>query len=160
MRQRDEKRSFMRASITALAMLHLGAVELRAADGPECFSPHLKVNVCEKAREAQAGIARSLPMVLNSTMTMESITVFGKRLAFTIRWHLTKSEYDNAFIAANDRLLGPGVARLKAEAMATNGVCGNPPVAAFVRLGGEIQYNYATSDGIMLFQPLVSNCPR
>jgi hypothetical protein len=39
-----------------------------------------------------------------------------------------------------------------------NYVCGVEPLAAFVRLGGQMQYNYVTSDNFLAFSPLVDRC--
>src|ERR1700741_3543433 len=77
--------------IRLLLIMILGAAlasSARAAaeDGPECFSKFTKFNVCEKAREAQVGLAATLPMKMNANITMSTAIVSGPRLVITAIW--------------------------------------------------------------------------
>ena len=113
-----------------LLIVILGAAlasNARAAseDGPECFSKFTKFNVCEKAREAQAGLAATLPMKLNANITMSTAVA-----------DLT----------------------LKMDVATKNSVCSLGLMAAFVRLGGQVQYLYRTLDGSIVLSPVVAAC--
>jgi hypothetical protein len=124
-------------------------------DGPECFSKFTKFNVCEKAREAQAGLAATLPMKLNANITMSTVIVQGPRVIITAIWNLDKAEFDARILANNTTLAD---LTLKMDAATKNSVCSLDVMAAFVRLGGQVQYAYRTLDGFTVLSPLVTAC--
>jgi hypothetical protein len=126
-----------------------------AHDGPECFSKFTKFNACEKAREAQAGLAATLPMKLNTNITMSTAIVQGPRVIITAIWNIDKAEFD-ARIHANSTTAVD--LTLKMDAATKNSVCSAEALAAFVRLGGQVQYAYRTLDGFIVLSPLVTVC--
>jgi hypothetical protein len=126
-----------------------------AQDGPECFSKLTKFNVCEKAREAHAGLVATLPMKLNTNITMSTAIVQGPRIIITAVWNIDKAEFD-ARINANSTTVAD--LTLKMDAATKNSVCSAGVLAAFVRLGGQVQYAYRTLDGFIVLSPLVTAC--
>jgi len=128
-----------------------------AEDGPECFSPYTKTNVCEYARTAQAATAPTLPMKLNANLTIATVAAVGPRLIYTAVLNLTAAE---AEAMANGRGISMQDWAAKMGDNTRNSVCSMDALAAFVRLGGEVQYLYKTADGRVLFSPLVqrSDC--
>ena len=126
-----------------------------AEDGPECFSKFTKFNVCEKAREAQVGLAATLPMKMNANITMSTAIVSGPRLVITAIWNIDKAEFD-ARLQANNMTVAD--LALKMDVATKNSVCSMDVMAAFVRLGGQVQYAYRTLDGFIVLSPLVAAC--
>ena len=141
--------------IATLGATLAGNAGASAQDGSECFSRFTKLNVCEKAREAQAGLAATLPMKLNANITMSTAIVQGPRVIITAIWNLDKAEFD-ARIRANNTTLAD--LTLKMDAATKNSVCSLDVMAAFVRLGGQVQYAYRTLDGHIVLSPLVTAC--
>src|SRR4030088_3486372 len=90
--------------IVTLGATLAGNAGASAQDGSECFSRFTKLNVCEKAREAQAGLAATLPMKLNANITMSTAIVQGPRVYITAIWNIDKAEFD-ARIKANSTTL-------------------------------------------------------
>jgi hypothetical protein len=132
-----------------------GSAVAATQDGPECFSKFTKFNICEKAREAQAGLAATLPMKLNANITMSTAIVQGPRLYITAIWNIDKAEFD-ARIKANSTTLAD--LTLKMDAATKNSICSMDVMAAFIRLGGQVQYAYRTLDGFIVLSPLVTAC--
>jgi hypothetical protein len=126
-----------------------------ASEGPDCFSKFTKFNVCEKAREAQAGLAATLPMKLNANITMSTAIVQGPRVIITAIWNIDKSEFD-ARLQANNMTVAD--LTLKMDVATKNSVCSLGLMAAFVRLGGQVQYLYRTLDGSIVLSPVVAAC--
>ena len=126
-----------------------------AQDGSECFSRFTKFNVCQKAREAQAGLAATLPMKLNANITMSTAIVQGPRVIITAIWNIDKSEFD-ARLQANNMTVAD--LTLKMDVATKNSVCSLGLMAAFVRLGGQVQYLYRTLDGSIVLSPVVAAC--
>jgi len=144
-----------------LLIVILGAVlpsNTRAAaaeDGPECFSKFTKFNVCEKAREAQAGLAATLPMKVNANITMSTASVAGPRVVLTAIWNIDKAEFD-ARLQAGKMTVADLTSKM--EVATKNSVCSLDLMAAFVRLGGQVQYLYRSLDGFIVLSALVAAC--
>lgn len=142
-----------------LLIVILGAALARnaraAEDGPECFSHLTKFNVCEKAREAQAGLAATLPMKMNTSITMSTAIVQGPRIIITAIWNIDKAEFHARLQASNMTVAD---LNSKMDVATKNSVCSMDVMAAFVRLGGQVQYLYRTLDGFVLLSPLVGAC--
>lgn len=47
----------------------------------------------------------------------------------------------------------------KIELMTHNHVCSIKVMAAFIGLGGQIQYLYKTEEGLTVLSPVVTSCP-
>jgi hypothetical protein len=146
----------MRLLLIALTGAALaGYAKAGAQDGPECFSKFTNFNVCEKAREAQAGLAATLPMKMNANITMSTAIVQGPRIIITAIWNIEKVDFD-ARLQANSMTLADLTSKM--DAATKNSVCSMDVMAAFVRLGGQVQYAYRTLDGFIVLSPLVSGC--
>lgn len=137
------------------AALASNARAAAAEDGPECFSKFTKFNVCEKAREAQAGLAATLPMKMNANITMSTAITQGPRVIITAIWNIDKAEFD-ARLQANNITVADLSSKM--DVATKNSVCSLELMAAFVRLGGQVQYNYRTLDGFIVLSPLVAAC--
>lgn len=121
-----------------------------------CVSKYTKTDVCAFARKMQVGMAPSLPMVVSSNITISTILAVGPRIVFNAVWSQTKAEVDAKILAA-------GLTRSRFTEMiaerSNNWICGAETTAAFVRLGGEVQYTYKTLDGFPVASPLITDCP-
>jgi hypothetical protein len=126
-----------------------------AQDGPDCFSSATSFNACAYARNLAAEQAPSLPKTISSEMTVSSIAAVGRRITFYLTWARTKAQVER-------EMVGQTIVEVAARAQATtvNSVCSQAPTAAFIRLGGEIQYLYKTTDGFVVLSPTVTTCPR
>jgi hypothetical protein len=137
------------------AALASNARAVAAADGPECFSEVTKFNVCEKARDTQARLAATLPMKMNANITMSTAIVQGPRLIVTVIWNIDQAVFDTRLQANNTTVAD---LTLKMDVATKNSVCSLDVMAAFVRLGGQVQYTYRTLDGFIVLSPLVAAC--
>ncbi|MCA1533843.1 hypothetical protein I6F21_14865 [Bradyrhizobium sp. NBAIM03] len=137
------------------AALACNASAVAAQDGPECFSKFTKFNVCEKAREAQAGLAATLPMKMNANITMSTAIATGPRVIIAAVWNIDKAEFD-ARLKANNTTVADLASKM--DIATKNSVCSLDVMAAFVRLGGQVQYLYRTLDGTIVMSPLVAAC--
>jgi hypothetical protein len=126
-----------------------------ATSGPECFSKFTKFNVRQKAREVQPEFAAALPMNLNANITMSTAVVLGPRIILTAVWNIEKAALD-ARLQANTMTLVELSAKM--DATTKNSVCSLDVMAAFVGLGGQVQYLYKTVDGFVVLSPVVTAC--
>ena len=138
-----------------IAVIALVSTNALAEDDP-CLSKLTKTDICAYAKEMQVKTARSLPMPISSTVTVRSIIADGPRTVLGAVWAQTDTEIEA-------RLAATGVARpalvQKIAEMTRNYVCRTDDLAAFVRLGGEMQYVYVTRDNFPVASPLVTTCP-
>jgi hypothetical protein len=151
------RRSSSLASVLpATILLCCASRSLAADDGPECFSKYTKTNVCDFARQAQATVAPTLPMQINGNVIIVSAVVAGPRLVFVAAWKIRAAEAE-----AMVRSRGASMDDWKSNVLVAtrNTVCSQEVTAAFVRLGGQVQYLYKDPDGQILFSPLVDACP-
>lgn len=122
-----------------------------AEDDP-CFS---KADICAYAKEVQATLAPSLPMVVSSNITLRNVAAVGPRIVFGAMWAQTNAEVEA-------RILDAGVSRdvyvQKMYEITRNYVCNAEAMAAFVGDGGEVQYVYMTRDNFPVASPLVAAC--
>ncbi|MET4233364.1 hypothetical protein ABIA85_006657 [Bradyrhizobium sp. LA6.10] len=123
-----------------------------AEDGPECFSQYTKTNVCGYARTAQAAVAPTLPMKASANLTIVSVAAAGPRLVYVAAMSSSAAEAE-AMARARGISMQDWAAQV--DDYTRNSVCSMEALAAFVRLGGEVQYFYKGSDGRVLFSPLV-----
>lgn len=139
--------------LMAAALLIVGSAA--AQDGKECFSEFTKYNVCEKARDIQRTVATSLPMKLNANITVSMVVAAGPRVVMYAVWHMSKSDLD-ASLRAGGMSLADLAARMSQATR--NSVCTQSFMAAFIRLGGQVQYLYKTEDGHIVLEPVVTTC--
>ena len=142
----------MRAT-TALAFVVTLAGDVIAQD--ECFPNLIKFDICAQARTIQSKMASTLPMRLNAEITLQHIIAIGSRLSMTVVWHLSNSKLQSRMSAAS---MSRDDLKAKMEAQTDSMVCGDDALAAFVGLGGEIQYVYRTEDAVPVYSPLVTTC--
>lgn len=127
------------------------------ASADECLSPATKYDICAKAKEMQSEIAKALPMRLNQNMVWQSVVVAGPRLTASVVWEQTMSELEsmlrNAGMVKSDLLA-------KLQTSTQSMVCSKSVMAAFVRLGGQVEYQYSTKDFVAVGGALVDSCQR
>lgn len=143
-----------RCILSALVAVPL-AIPAVAQDGKECFSSMTKFNVCEAAREIQRELAASLPMKMNANITLSMASVVGPRIAVIAIWHKKKSEVDASLQQSAMSLSDLEVRMAQAT---RNLVCSQAAMAAFLRLGGQVQYIYRTEDAITVMSLIISAC--
>ncbi|ATU92744.1 hypothetical protein B5P45_25190 [Phyllobacterium zundukense] len=121
-----------------------------------CLSKHTKFDLCEASRGFQAEVAPSLPMKLNANTTLERVAAIGPSVVMYAAWAQTYAEFQAKLEAA-------GVAKEvyieNLNTMTKTMICGQEPTAAFVRLGGVMQYHYRTADAVPVTMATVSECP-
>lgn len=137
----------------ALTTACLSAVSYAQEDA--CLSPTARFDVCQYAREVQEGTASSLPMQLNANMVLERVAAIGPRVAFYAAWSASSADLETALLNArtSEKAIKEGMVT-QTRTM----VCGQETTAAFIRLGGEIQYLYRLSDGAPFMSVLVDRC--
>jgi hypothetical protein len=145
----------MKIILTLIACLFVTSAHA-AEEDPSCFSPVMGFNVCDAARKLQAAGATMLPQKMNANLTIVSVIAAGPRLIFTAMWRLSKADME-----ATQQQGGFTRDQWSAniQQATQNSVCSGRATAAFVRLGGQVQYLYMTSDGFRAFEPLVERCP-
>ena len=127
-----------------------------AQDSEQCFSKYTRFNICQKAREIQVEFAKSLPQKMSNQVTASAVAVVGPRLILTATWQVTRSGLDERIQSSGmtpERLLQ------SMDTLTQNLVCSQETMAAFIRLGGEMQYVYRTLDGQVVASPSVRTCP-
>jgi hypothetical protein len=153
--KRAAQRSEMRTLLLMAATLLMTANTADAQDGKECYSEVTKYNVCEKARDIQRMVAPSLPMKMNANITLSMVSVAGPRVTIIAIWNIKKPELD-ASLRASGMSLADLDARMSQSTQ--NSVCSQALMAAFIRLGGQVQYLYKTEDGYVVLAPAVTAC--
>jgi hypothetical protein len=142
--------------MAVLAVLLFIANAAFAQDGPDCFSKFTHFNICEKAREYQHALAATLPMNLSANITLSTVAVIGPRVSITAIWHTSKADMDTSLGAGN---MSHSDFEKRMDQLTRNSVCSQNAMAAFVRLGGQMQYIYKTEDQFVVLSPTVTNCP-
>ena len=140
--------------VAGMLLIADGAV---AQDGAECFSKYTKFNICEKAREFQRTLALSLPMTMNANITLTMAAAEGPRVVIIAIWHISKADMD-ASLRVGNMSLTDLEARMNEGTQ--NSVCSQDAMAAFIRLGGQMQYIYKTEDQFVVLSPTVTACPH
>lgn len=141
--------------LSAIAIWGLLCTSAPAQDGPECFSQFTKFNVCEKAREMHGLLAAQLPQKMNANITLAGAFVAGRRVIIKGSWAATRSQI--AQMALENGISQKQWGELVQQAT-QNLVCSNAVLSAFVRLGGQMQYVYQSTDNFEIFSALVETC--
>jgi hypothetical protein len=94
-------------------------------------------------------------MKMNANITMSAAIVQGPRVIIAAIWNIDKAEFD-ARLQANNMTVAD--LTLKMDVATKNSVCSLDVMAAFVRLGGQVQNVYRTLDGFIVLSPLVAAC--
>ena len=130
--------------------------EGRAQSPNECLSKYTKFDVCAAAQELQSHMAQSLPLRMNSEMSIISAFATGSRVGMMAIWDLTQMDLQ-ARLIANKMTQEQLIAAV--EKHTQNIMCSQESTAAFIRLGGQLQFKYQTTDGFAIASPLVVACP-
>ena len=141
---------------TVLALSFLSVARANAENDAICLSKFTHFDICKDAQNIQQHVAPLLPMKMNSEMTFLSISAIGPRLGISINWKLSKPELVERLKLNN---LTDQQLEVKMQEQSESYVCNTQNLAAFVRLGGEIQYHYLTTDNTPIASPIVSRCP-
>ena len=96
-------------------------------------------------------------MDTSANITMSMVAADGPRVIMIMIWHITKADMD-ATLRADNMLPADLAARMNEGTQ--NSICSQGPMAAFVRLGGQIQYIYKTEDQFVVLSPTVTACPK
>ena len=139
-----------------LAFSFLSVSTAKAEDIAGCLSEFTNFDICKDAQNIQQHVSPLLPIKMNSEMTFLSIIAIGPKLGININWLLSKSELAERLKLNN---LTDQQLEVKMQVQSENYVCNTENLAAFVRLGGEIQYHYLTTDNFPIASPIVFKCP-
>ncbi len=120
-----------------------------------CLSEYTKFDICAEAKKIHSALAKITPQKMNTEMTLQHAIVLENRLVMIVVWQMD----DDALTA---RLSAAGMDRnslyTKFKTQTKSAVCSQKTLAAFVGLGGEVQYIYRTLDAIEIASLLVSTC--
>jgi hypothetical protein len=94
-------------------------------------------------------------MRVSSEMTITTIVAAGNRIVMTATWELTEAQYREQLTA---RHITPEQFEAHMQRLTQRLACGQEAAAAFVTLGGQIQYSYVSSDGHPIVAPIIDNC--
>lgn len=111
--------------------------------------------MCEKARELHRALAPLLPIKVSANATMSAAIVAGPRVIIVGSWNMTKSQLDQSLRARN---LSPSQFQDRMQQQTQNAICSMKIIPAFVRLGGQVEYIYKTTDGYVFASPTVTFC--
>lgn len=142
----------------ALFFLLCLAPQASAGDeGVNCKPNVTGFDVCAEARFIQLSLAKSLPKQINANILLEQATVAGPRITMRAVWSLSDADLASSLSAS-----GSTKAELatKMQALANDFVCKQAVLAAFVRLGGEMEYLYETTDAVVVATPVIKDCPE
>jgi hypothetical protein len=138
-----------------VVLASIAATSATAQVPKECRANYGEVDLCAAARTISDDIAPTLPVRLAGDMSLTTITATGRRIIMSATWGLTDGQFREQltirhitaeqFAAHLDRL----TKRL---------ACTSKPEAAFVTLGGEIEYHYVASDGYVIAAPVITTC--
>ena len=123
----------------------------------ECQSRYTHYDVCAKASEVQRELAPLLPMQMISTMTLSTVIAVGPLLAFSVVW---KIEHRELMLSLTNIGKTMDDLTVTMEAQTSTLVCGQDVLAAFVGLGGKIEYNYRTLDAVPITSITIQDCPE
>src|SRR5262245_51991427 len=137
------------------AALAVIAGPVMAQTTSECSPNSEGCDVYEAAAMIQRHLASTLPMRVSREMVVTTVVVSGRRLVMTATWELTEVQFNDQLKAHN---LTIERFQVKMQRFTQHMVCGLKPVAAFLRLGGEVQYSYVTNDGHPIVAPVIKGC--
>ena len=114
------------------------------------------VDVCEIARRISDETASTLPMQLNSNLSIQTVFAEQNTVSLVARLNYTHAHLDQTLVAAgvsNDKMLKVLIKTAK------NGVCTrSSKTEYFVERGGQVRYIYQFQDGTTYTSILVSSC--
>jgi hypothetical protein len=121
----------------------------------ECKAKYGPIDLCARARSISDRIAPALPMRVSSELTITTIVAAGNRVIMTATWELTEAQYREQLTS---RHITPEQFEAHMQRLTQRLACRAEAAAAFVTLGGQIQYSYVSSDGHLIVAPVIDNC--
>ena len=121
----------------------------------ECKAKYGPIDLCARARTISDRLAPALPMRVSSEMTITTIMAAGNRVIMTATWELTEAQYREQLTIHH---ITPEQFEAHMQRLTQRLACGQEAAAAFVSLGGQIQYSYVSSDGHPIVAPVIDNC--
>jgi hypothetical protein len=126
------------------------------AQVPEgCRANYGEVDLCAAARTIRDHVAPKLPARLAADMSLTTITATGRRIIMSATWGLTEAQFREQL---NIRHITAEQFAAHLERLTKGLACTSKPEAAFVTLGGEIEYHYVASDGYAIAAPVITTC--
>jgi DNA-binding CsgD family transcriptional regulator len=113
------------------------------------------MDLCAAARTIRDHVAPNLPARLAADMSLTTITATGRRIIMSATWGLTEAQYREQL---KIRHISEEQFAAHLQRLTTRLACSSKPEAAFVTLGGEIEYHYVASDGYPIAAPVVRAC--
>jgi hypothetical protein len=121
----------------------------------ECKAKYGPIDLCARARTISDRLAPALPMRVSSEITITTIVAAGNRVIMTATWELTEAQYREQLTIHH---IMPEQFEAHMQRLTQRLACGQEAAAAFVNLGGQIQYSYISSDGHPIVAPVIDNC--
>jgi hypothetical protein len=88
-------------------------------------------------------------------MSLTTITATGRRIIMSATWELTEALFREQLTI---RHITTEHFAAHLERLTKRLACTSKPEAAFVTLGGEIEYHYVASDGFAIAAPVITTC--
>lgn len=145
----------MRCRCIALGLFAAASTSALAQISEGCRGNYGAVDLCAAARTIRDPVAPKLPLRLASDMSVTTITASGRRIIMSATWGLTEAQYREQLTVRHitEEQFADHLQRLT-----TRLACSSKPEAAFVTLGGEIEYHYVASDGYPIAVAVVETC--
>lgn len=126
------------------------------AESDPCYPNLIRTNVCDIARQLQEAAAPALPMAISREVVLVSVLAFGPRVTLVGMWQYTQAELETLFAQYGMTLAD---LKKKMDQQAATFACSQETTAAFIELGGEVEYIYRTKDGFNLRDIVLKDCP-
>ena len=110
--------------------------------------------MCESAHDQRSPCA-SLANARELRNDNTTIMAAGNRVIMTATWELTEAQYREQLTIHH---ITPEQFEAHMQRLTQRLACGQEPAAAFVTLGGQIQYSYISGDGHPIVAPVIDNC--
>jgi hypothetical protein len=145
----------MNAKIIAIIISALSLISTKVSGANDCAPEG--IDICKMAREVSDSIAPSLPMQLNSNLTIQTIFAFQNVIVLT-----AFLKYDSSLL---QRMLDENKMSMveltqKMNDMAKGGMCKpKSTTIAFIQMGGVIRYVYKFFNGEEFLTVNITGCP-
>jgi hypothetical protein len=138
-----------------MVLASIAATSATAQVSKECRANYGEVDLCAAARTIRDHIAPTLPVRLAADMSLATITATGRRIVMSATWGLTEAQFREQLTI---RHITAEQFAAHLQRLTKRLACSSKPEAAFVTLGGEIEYRYVASDGFAIAAPLIVSC--
>lgn len=149
-----EVERFGRNCPPASELLQARASELSAFKG-ECSTEFTRLNLCEEARRVADGAKSILPIRVDQELTILSLASEGRKLRMTAKWDLSMVRMHSRMKANNVT-----IEELKAQLRqaGSDNACNDGALAAFIGLGGILEYTYLDSSYSSIHSFEIDSC--